>query len=263
MKVTRGARVNAGQEIGEVWSPQLDDTVATYMRALAEVNARSAELRIKARAARESLEASRSYLRVTEEATQPSRHVNDRKPDVSHRDAAGTRTGSKTVVAQEAEIEEASVQLASLDEFGEPAPSTSRWSGAQFRRWQDCGADRRDRLECSCARRAVGGGGHAHRRDPEFERCVRQSGTSPMSASPIRRWEGRLSSCSGEGAWKERSPRSCPFPISTAGRNRQSFVTPIATQIARVRFGPNAVPPALKSTVYVQHVLHRFRRQRR
>ena len=34
MKVARGARVEAGQEIGKVWSPQQDDIVATYMRAL-------------------------------------------------------------------------------------------------------------------------------------------------------------------------------------------------------------------------------------
>ena len=65
-----------------------------------------------------SLEASRSYLRVTEEAT-------------SHLDTSTTASltfriemlreralAQKTVVAQEAEVEEASVQLASLDAFG-------------------------------------------------------------------------------------------------------------------------------------------------
>ena len=118
MNVVRGTRVTAGQEIGEVWSPQQVDTTGTYMRALAEINARSAELRINARAARESLEAARNYLRVTEEAT-------------GHLDTSTTASltfrlemlreralAHKTVVAQEAEIEEAAVQLASLDKFG-------------------------------------------------------------------------------------------------------------------------------------------------
>ena len=73
MNVTRGATVEAGEEIGQVWSPQQDDIVATYMRALADVAGRSAELRIKARVAQESLEAARSYLRVTEEAVDTHR----------------------------------------------------------------------------------------------------------------------------------------------------------------------------------------------
>ena len=173
MKVLRGAVVNAGQEIAKVWSPQLDDTVATYMRALAEVNARSAELRIKAKAARESLEASRSYLRVTEEAT-------------SHLDTSTTASltfriemlreralAQKTVVAQEAEVEEASVQLASLDAFG-----------GQLRQHLD-GLERNfdgGRIVAPIAgivsnAPALEGqsvvAGTPHRRDPQSERCVR------------------------------------------------------------------------------------------
>src|SRR6476661_7151091 len=50
----------------QVVSPEQDSIVATYMRALADIAGRTAELRIKARVARESLEAVRSYLRVTE-----------------------------------------------------------------------------------------------------------------------------------------------------------------------------------------------------
>ena len=51
-------------------SPEQDSIVATYMRALADISGRTAELRIKARVAQESLEAVRSYLRVTEEAVE-------------------------------------------------------------------------------------------------------------------------------------------------------------------------------------------------
>ena len=87
------------------------------MRALADIAGRTAELRIKARVAQESLEAVRSYLQVTEEA-------------VEHIDAMSTATvtfrmevlreraaARKAVISQEAEIAESTVQLASLDEF--------------------------------------------------------------------------------------------------------------------------------------------------
>ena len=57
-----------GQEIGLVRSPEQDSIVATYMRALAEVAGRRAELRIKARVAQDSLEAARAYLELTERA---------------------------------------------------------------------------------------------------------------------------------------------------------------------------------------------------
>lgn len=70
MKLVPGATVKAGEEIAEVISPEQDSIVATYMRALADISGRTAELRIKARVAQESLGASRSYLRVTEEAAE-------------------------------------------------------------------------------------------------------------------------------------------------------------------------------------------------
>ena len=59
-----GATVKAGQEIALVLSPEQDEIVATYMRALADVAGRTAEFRIKARVAQESLEVARSYMRV-------------------------------------------------------------------------------------------------------------------------------------------------------------------------------------------------------
>ena len=60
MNVTPGATVKAGEEIGQVRSPQQDSIVATYMRALADIAGRRAELRIKARVAQDSLESARS-----------------------------------------------------------------------------------------------------------------------------------------------------------------------------------------------------------
>src|SRR5215467_14621785 len=62
--------VKAGEEIAQILSPEQDSIVATYMQALADINGRTAELRIKARVAQESLEAARSYERVTAEAAE-------------------------------------------------------------------------------------------------------------------------------------------------------------------------------------------------
>src|SRR5580765_4255540 len=61
MNLVPGAMVKAGDEIGQVRSPEQDSIVATYMRALADISVRTAELRIKARSAQDSLEAVRSY----------------------------------------------------------------------------------------------------------------------------------------------------------------------------------------------------------
>jgi HlyD family secretion protein len=117
MKLVPGAVVKAGQEIAEVISPEQDSIVATYMRALADISGRTAELRIKARVAQESLEAARSYLKVTEEAAEridamATATVTFRMEVLRERASA-----RKTVVSQEAEVAESAIQLASLDAF--------------------------------------------------------------------------------------------------------------------------------------------------
>src|SRR5215472_11678183 len=65
MDVVPGSTVTAGEVMGQVRSPQVDDVVANYMRALSDTAGREADLRIKVRVAQESLEATRSYLRLT------------------------------------------------------------------------------------------------------------------------------------------------------------------------------------------------------
>jgi len=250
MKLQRGARVKAGEEIAKVWSPQLDDTVATYMRGLAEVNARSAELRIKAKASGESLEAARSYLRVTEEAT-------------DHLDTSTTASltfridmlreralAQKTVAAQEAEVEEASVQLAALDAFGGQlrqhldglernfdggrilAPITGVVSNAPALEGQTvvAGTPIAEILSPNdvFVQWYVPNERFA---DPEVGRKV-------IVVFGRRRLEGTITEI---------------LPLSDIYGGAQSSVVraPIATQIARVRFDANVAPPALKSTVDV------------
>jgi multidrug resistance efflux pump len=117
MNLRPGAAVKAGEEIAEVLSPEQDSIVATYMRALADITGRTAELRIKARVAQETLEAVRSYLRVTEEAaeridTMSTATVTFRMEVLRERASA-----RKAVVSQAAEVAESNVQLASLDNF--------------------------------------------------------------------------------------------------------------------------------------------------
>jgi multidrug resistance efflux pump len=117
MNMEPGATIKAGEEIAEVVSPEQDRIVATYMQALADIAGRTAELRIKARVAQESLEAVRSYLRVTEEAvervnTMTAATVTFRMEVLRERAQA-----RKAVISQEAEVAESTIQLASLDEF--------------------------------------------------------------------------------------------------------------------------------------------------
>src|SRR5438093_1356061 len=70
MELEPGATVKAGDEMAQVLSPEQDSIVATYMRALADIAGRTAELRIKARVAQDVLEAARSYQLVTQEAVE-------------------------------------------------------------------------------------------------------------------------------------------------------------------------------------------------
>src|SRR5262249_26438940 len=115
MKLVPGATVKAGEEIAQVISPEQDSIVATYMRALADIAGRTAELRIKARVAQDLLEAARSYQLVTQEAVERLGTMTAAtfRMEVL-REYASAR---KVVVSAEAEVSESTVQLASLDQF--------------------------------------------------------------------------------------------------------------------------------------------------
>ena len=96
MNLVPGATVKAGEEIGQVISPEQDSIVATYMRALADIAGRTAELRIKARVAQESLEAARSYhARDRGSSGTPRRHVRGHC-DLPHGSLARARLGPQS-----------------------------------------------------------------------------------------------------------------------------------------------------------------------
>jgi HlyD family secretion protein len=117
MNIEPGARLKVGDEIGQVLSPEQDSIVATYMRALADISGRTAELRIKARVAQESLEAVRSYLHVTEQAVERIDTMSTATVTFRMEVLRERATARKAVISQEAEVAETAIQLASLDEF--------------------------------------------------------------------------------------------------------------------------------------------------
>ncbi len=117
MNKVPGATVKAGEEIAEVLSPEQDSIVATYMRALADIGGRTSELRIKARAARDSLETARSYMRVTEAAAEHVGAMSAATVTFRMEVLRERASASKAVMSQEAEVAESAIQLASLDEF--------------------------------------------------------------------------------------------------------------------------------------------------
>ena len=117
MNLVPGATVKAGEVIAEVLSPEQDSIVATYMRALADIAGRTAELRIKARVAQESLEAVRSYMRVTEEAVERIDAMSTATVTFRMEVLRERASARKAVISQEAEVAESAIQLASLDEF--------------------------------------------------------------------------------------------------------------------------------------------------
>lgn len=118
--VAPGDKISAGDEIAQVRSPQQDEIVATYMRALADLAGREAELRIRARVARDSLEATRSYLRLTEEAVKRLEAApSSASVSLSYQiEVLSARAQAlKAVASQEAEAAEASIQIESLSAF--------------------------------------------------------------------------------------------------------------------------------------------------
>ena len=250
MDVAPGAAVKAGDEIGEVRSPEQDNIVATYKRALAELSGRIAELRVKGRVAQESLEAGRAYLRLTEEAV----------ADVE-KTAVGTMTyrldlfreralARKMVVSNEAEVAEAITQLSELDESrGQLRDSLGQVerSFAQGR----VSAPIAGIIATNAARvgqSLIAGTPFAEILDssdvfvdwhvPNARLFDPKVGNDVFVLFGTRRIKGKITEI---------------LPVSDvyAGTRQALVGDRHATQIARIRFGPDASPPALNSTVDV------------
>jgi len=218
MKLVPGATVKAGEEIAEVISPEQDSIVATYMRALADISGRTAELRIKARVAQESLGASRSYLRVTEEAAEridamATATVTFRMEVLRERASA-----QKAVVSQEAEVAESTVQLASLDDFIQQLRNRLGEVEAHFAHGRVV-APTSGIVSTGLAdvgQSLVAGTPIAEILDPTD---IFVDWYIPMRVCSNRRSGAKSWCCSATATFPERSPKSCRFPVCTRGRS--------------------------------------------
>jgi multidrug efflux pump subunit AcrA (membrane-fusion protein) len=250
VSVTPGATVKEGEEIGQVRSPEHDRIVATYMRALADIASRSAELRIKARVAQDSLETARAYKKLTEEAA--NRLDESTAASLSfrvevYRERAAAR---KAVISQEAEAAEAVTQLADLDEFRQQIRGRLDEVERTF-------ADGKVTApiagivstNLAHAGQALSAGTPLAEildsRDifvdwyiPNERLIEPKVGNDVQVLFGNRRIAGRIA---------EILPVSDVYAAKYAPLARDRP----ATQIARIRFNPGALPPALSSTVYV------------
>jgi HlyD family secretion protein len=250
MNLVPGATVKAGEEIGRVLSPEQDSIVGTYMRALADISGRTAELRIKARVAQDSLETVRSYLRVAEEAverigTMSAATVTFRLEVL--REHASAR---KAVVSQEAEVAESAIQLAYLDKFIQQlqgrVDEVERHFG-QGRILSPIAGIVSTGL-AHVGQSLVAGTPIAEILDPTDifvdwyipnERLLDPKvGNEVLVLFGNRRIHGKIAQI---------------LPVSAVYAGTQPLIARDrpATQIARIRFDQDALPPALNSTVYV------------
>jgi len=257
MNVVSGATVKAGDEIGQVRSPEEDNIESNYLRTLAEITGRKAELRVKSRAAQESLEAARAYLRLTEEGVgriEESQHASlNYRIEISRERALA----QKGVASQEAEVAEAIVQLSELEELRQ-----------QIRA-------RLDEVERNFANgRVFAPISGIVSTNPAYV------GQSLVAGSPIaeildptdifvdwyipneRLVDPRVQQHVLVLFGNRRIPGTIAeiLPVSDvySGARQRLTRERVATQIARIRFAPDVQPPALNASVYVHMYYSNF-----
>ena len=251
MNLVPGTTVKAGDEIAEVVSPEQDSIVATYMRALADISGRTAELRIKARVAQESLEAVRSYMRVTEEAVERIDAMSTATVTFRMEVLRERASARKAVISQEAEVAESAIQLASLDEFIQQLKGRLDEVQRHFGQGR-VSAPISGIVSTGLAhvgQSLVAGTPVAEVLDPTDifvdwyipnERLIDpEVGNEVSVLFGNRRIPGKISQI---------------LPVSAVYPGSQQLLTRDrpATQIARIRFDPGAVPPPLNSSVGVR-----------
>jgi hypothetical protein len=220
-KLLPGATVKAGEPIAEVISPEQDSIVATYMQALADIAGRTAELRIKARIAKESLEAARSYMQVTEEAAERMSAMATATVTFRMEVLRERASARKAVVSLEAEVAESAFNSPrSMPSFNSFKPASRRWraispTAVSLRRLPESVGPVSRRPD-SRWRRA--------RRSPKSSTRATSSytGTFPMPACSIPRSGTKCSCCSETATSPEESTKSCPFPLRSRERSRRS-----------------------------------------
>jgi multidrug resistance efflux pump len=253
MEVEPGARVQAGAPIAIVHSPQVNEILSTLMRAMTDLTGREAELHVKARIARDSIEAARSGLRVSEDALRRLEAAKDQsstslvyRTEVYREQAQAVQN----VVALEAEAAESSAQLTRL------ADQRQKLQGQidQIERHFDSGRVRSPATGIVSARLSrpgetvVAGSSVAEIYEasdmsvlwyiPNFRLVDPTIGQHAFVVLGKTRLRGTI---------EEILPISSAF----AGRKNSILQGSEATQVARIRLDPGTRPPALDSVVHV------------
>ncbi|WP_069881615.1 HlyD family secretion protein [Bosea sp. BIWAKO-01] len=258
-----GATVQAGDLIAVIDSPQVDEITASLLRALADVSGREADLRVKARVAKASLDAAKSRSTMAEEAMQRL----EGNPGLEtasliyrgevHRERS---LAVQNVAALEAEADEASAQLERLRDVREQirgrydqvrqgfdegrivAPTSGIVASSTRRSGETVTAG------TSLAEIYVAGDTFVDWYIPDFRLVDPQPGQRVFVIWGKARLAGTLTEL---------------LPISELLESRRSSILrePSVGQIGRVRFDAGVHPPTLNSTVQVRMFYSHFTEQ--
>lgn len=251
--VTPGATVQAGTPIALVRSPQVSETLANLTRALAEVTTREAELRVKARLARDSLESARSRLRIADDNVR--RLESAMNPDgvsVAYRTEVYRERAQavQNAVALEAEADESSIQLLRLAETRQQIQNQFDRTEKEFdggRVFSPVNGVVATHLAragetvvagSSIAEVFQAGDFYVDWYIPDFRLADPQPGYRVVVGIGRNRVLGTISEI---------------LPISDTIEDRRSSILrePQRGQVARIRLDPDVHPPALNATVQV------------
>lgn len=260
MEVRPGAKVETGALIATVSSPQVDQTSSDLLRALAEITGSEVELRVKARVARDSVEAARSRSEMAGDTLQRLEKANSGEDFglIYRTDVYRERAiAMQSLLALEAEADEATAQLERLEavrreirgqfdavkrEFDD-GRVLSPASGIVAPRTSHAGET--VVAGSSIAEIFLDGDTFVDWYIPNFRLIDPRPGQRVLVVYGRTRLPGTISEI---------------LPISDQLESRRSSILrePSAGQIGRIRFDPGAVPPTLNATVHVHMYYSEF-----
>lgn len=254
MDVKPGAKVEPGQRLALIRSPQVAETLSNYTRALGEVTGKEADLRVKARIAQASLDAARSRLRVAEDTLRrlESNTGGESASLVYRTEVYRERAlALQGVAALEAEAAEAASQLVVL---GETRQRIQRDLERTEREFDDgkvlapvSGIVSAQLAKIGATVLAGTSIAEIYQADdlyvdwyiPAYHLTEPQPGTKVFVVAGKNRINGTISEL---------------LPLSEAFDARRSSILsePLSGQVARIRLEPGSEPPVLNATVEVR-----------
>jgi multidrug resistance efflux pump len=260
MDVRPGTKVEAGTLIAMVSSPQVNQTASDLLLALAEITGSEAELRVKARVARDSIDAARSRFRMADDTLQRLEKANSAedfgliyRADVYRERAVAVQS----LLALEAEAEEAAAQLVRLEAVrreirGQFDAVKSEFDGGRILSPargiiapRTSYAGETMLAGSSIAEIFLDGDTFVDWYIPNFRLVDPRPGQRVIVVYGRTRLPGTISEI---------------LPISDQLESRRSSILrePSAGQIGRIRFDPGVLPPTLNATVHVHMFYSEF-----